>query len=72
MSKVFPYFCPVPFNPLGTWRSFNEIYGTNYDTYSHPIAFKGIGYDLYAKEKEKEKEKKMMKKKSCDKNKCNN
>ena len=38
--------------PIGTWRSFNEIYRTNYDTYTHPVTLKGLGYDLYEKEKE--------------------
>ena len=47
----------------GTWRSFNEIYRTNYDTYTHPISLKGIGYDLYEKEKEKSKNKSLHGKK---------
>jgi hypothetical protein len=35
----------------GTWRSFNEIYKTDLDTYTNPVALSGIGYSVFEKEK---------------------
>lgn len=36
---------------IGTWRSFNEIYQTNKDTYTNPVSLSGVGYNAFEKEK---------------------
>ena len=35
----------------GTWRSFNEIYKTDLDTYTNPAMLSGIGHSVFEKEK---------------------